>query len=176
MSTAITFIPAFAATTLLLGGLNELSIQLVLVGILGIILHTAITPIDLTSPYPNFDNYHPTQPPFRDYVLVFGLASLALVALFPRIHPLVSGMPLLHLHLALTSVPRLLQLRSLARSYLALKVRVRSSILAYETISDPFIGYHNRPQPPSHPSHPLPFAHLHRSVDRQLDNPRRRIP
>ena len=90
MSSATAFIPTFATITLLLGGFNDLSVQLTLVGILGIILHTAITPTDLSGPYPNFDNY-PTQPPPRDYVLVFGLASLALGALFSRVRPLVSG-------------------------------------------------------------------------------------
>ena len=42
------------------------------------------TTTELSGPYPNFDNYHPTPPPFRDYVLVFGLAGLVLVALFSR--------------------------------------------------------------------------------------------
>ena len=98
MSTATTFIPAFATITLLMGGFNELSIQLTLVGILAIILHTAITPTDLPGPYPNFDNYHPTQPPFRDYVLAFGLASLGFVALFSRIYSSVSGSVFLYLN------------------------------------------------------------------------------
>lgn len=92
MSTAPTFIPAFAAITLLIGSFNGFSVQLMLVGVLVIILHTAMTPTErLSGPYPNFDNYHPTQPPFRDCVLVFGLASLGLVALFSRVYPLVSG-------------------------------------------------------------------------------------
>lgn len=98
MSTAATLIPAYAAITLLMGGFNGLSIQLTLVGILAIIIHAAITPTDLSGPYPNFDNYHPTQPPFRDYVLVFGLASLALAALFSRIYPFVSSFTLLCLN------------------------------------------------------------------------------
>lgn len=91
MSTAATFIPAFAAITLVLGGANEFSIQSMLVGILAIFIHTALSPVDLSNPYPNFDNYRPVQPPFRDYVLVFGLVSLWLVVLFSRIYPLVSG-------------------------------------------------------------------------------------
>ena len=90
MSTETTVILTFAAITLLLGGLNELSVQLTLVGILAIILHAAITPTDLSDMYPNFDNHNPTQPPLRDYVLVFGLASLVLVSLLSRTHPLVS--------------------------------------------------------------------------------------
>jgi hypothetical protein len=89
MPTAASFIPTFVAITLLLGGANELNIQLMLAGILGIVLHTALSPADLSGPYPNFDNYHPEQPPFRDHVLVFGLAGLMLVALFLRIYPLV---------------------------------------------------------------------------------------
>jgi hypothetical protein len=84
-------IPTFAATTLLLGSFNELSVWLTLVGILGIILHTAITPTGLPGPYPNFNNYS-TEPPIQDLLLVFGLASLALVALFSRVRPLVGGL------------------------------------------------------------------------------------
>jgi len=106
MSSAAAFIPTFTAITLLLGGLNGLSIQLTLVGILAITLHTAATPTDF-NPYPNFDDYHPTQPPLRDYVLVFGLVSLMLIALFSRIHPLVSILVLLHLNHILTLVPSL---------------------------------------------------------------------
>ena len=90
MSRAATIIPTFAAITLLLGGLNELNVQLTLVGVLAIVLHAAITPTDPYSMYPDFDNCNPTQPPLRDYVLVFGLASLVLVSLLLRIYPLVS--------------------------------------------------------------------------------------
>ncbi|KAF9649983.1 hypothetical protein BDM02DRAFT_1685664 [Thelephora ganbajun] len=88
MSTATTFIPTFAAITLILGGANELSVQLILIGVLAIILHTTLTPADFSNPYPNFDNYHPTDPPLRDYVLVFGLVTLMLIALISRVHPL----------------------------------------------------------------------------------------
>jgi hypothetical protein len=84
-------IPTFAATTLL-GSFNELSVWLTLVGILGIILHTAITPTGPPGSYPNFDNYSDPQPPFQDLVLVFGLANLVLVALFSRVRPLVGGL------------------------------------------------------------------------------------
>ena len=97
MPTAISFIPTFAAVTLLLGGFNELGVQLTLIGIFAIILHEAMTPIDPFGSYPNFDNYHPIQPPLRDYVLVFGLASIVLVALYLRIHPLASCLTLPHL-------------------------------------------------------------------------------
>lgn len=121
MSPAVALIPTFAAITLLLGSFNELSVRLALIGILGIILHTATTPTDPSGPYPNFDNY-PTQPPFRDYVLVFGLASLALVALFFRVRPLVGGLILSYLKHVLTSVRRL---RSSAHGQPALKFRVR---------------------------------------------------
>lgn len=92
MSTAATFIPTFVAAILVLGGANEFSIQLMLVGVLSIITHTALSPVDPSGLYPNFDNYHPVQPPFRDYVLVFGLASLMFVALFSRIYPLASNL------------------------------------------------------------------------------------
>lgn len=91
MSTAATLIPTFAAITIFTGGLTELSVQLTFIGILAILLHAAITPSDLYGLYPNFDDPHPIQPPFRDYVLVFGLAGLALLALFSRICPLVGG-------------------------------------------------------------------------------------
>ena len=125
MSTAVAFIPAFATITLLIGGFNDLSVQLTLVGILAIILHTAITPTELSGPYPNFDNYHPTQPPFRDYVLVFGLASLGLVALFSRFYPLVSGFLLQYITI-FTPVRHLFQLWSSPRDQPVLEVRVRS--------------------------------------------------
>jgi hypothetical protein len=91
MSTAVKFIPTFATITLLIGGFNKLGVQLTLVGILAIILHTVMTPTELPGPYPNFDNYHPSQPPLRDYVLVFGLTSLGLIALFSKFYTLVSG-------------------------------------------------------------------------------------
>ena len=94
MATAV--IPAFTATTLLLGGFNEFSIQLTLVGVLSITLHALITPTDLPGRYPNFDAYTPTQPPLRDYVLVSFLASLVFVSLISRIHSLVSGSVLFH--------------------------------------------------------------------------------
>ena len=88
---SMTVIPTFAITTLLLGGFNDLSVQLALVGVLSITVHALITPADgVPGPYPNFDNYTPTQPPLRDHVLVFGLASLLLVSLVSRIYPLVS--------------------------------------------------------------------------------------
>lgn len=103
MSKVTTVIYTFAAITLLLGGLNELSVQLTLVGILAIILHTAITPADPFGMYPDFDSYSPTQPPLRDYVLVFGLASLVLVSLLSRTHHLVSESVPLCLNQVLTS-------------------------------------------------------------------------
>ena len=94
MSTTATLIPTFATITLIAGGFTELSVQLTLAGIFAIFLHAAITPSDLHGLYPNLDNPYPTYPPFRDYVLVFGLASLVLLALFSRIYPLVSGLRL----------------------------------------------------------------------------------
>ena len=94
MSTTATLIPTFAAIILLMGGFTELSVHLTLTGILAILLHAAITPSDIYGLYPNFDDPYPTHPPFRDYVLVFGLASLVLLALFSRIYPLVSGLHL----------------------------------------------------------------------------------
>jgi len=177
MSTAATFIPAFAAITLLIGGFNELSMQLTLVGILAIILHTAITSTEerLSCPYPSFDNYHLTQPPFRDYVLVFGLASLGLVALFSRFYPLVSGFLLLfinHTYLGFPSLPALFICSWPARS------QCPSALVPYSQmrLPDPSIGYRSRSQLLSHPSHSLPFALLHWSVDSLRVNPRRRIP
>lgn len=92
MSTATTLIPTFAAITLIAGGHTEISVQLTLTGILVILLHAAITPSDLYGLYPNFDDPHPIHPPFRDYVLVFGLAGLVFLALFSRIYPLVGGL------------------------------------------------------------------------------------
>ena len=176
MSTAATIIPTFAAVTLLLGGFNEISAKLTLVGILGIIVHAAITPADLLGPYPNFDNYHPTQPPLRDYALVFGLASIVLVILFSRIYPLVSDTVLSCLARVLISV-RLSQLRPLARATRkALQACLRSCgllvrqpnippgqsapkvqvclfplFLTDVAFVDPPIGYHSRPQFPSNP-------------------------
>ena len=106
MPTATTFIPTFCAIILALGGTNGFSIQLMLIGTLATIIHAAWSPPDLTTPYPNFDDYHPTQPPFRDYVLVFGLAGLILVALFSRIRPSVSDFfPLLYLNNSWSFVP-----------------------------------------------------------------------
>lgn len=207
MPTAATFIPTFTAITLLLGGFNELSVRLTLVGIFAITLHTAVTPIDLNL-YPNFDDYHPSQSPFRDYVLVFGLVSLMLIALFSRIRPLVSVLVLLHLNHVLTSIPpsplpssscswdvlpgghckcafdhadwwdvkpvHLLVIPSSTSRYVFLL------FLEYETLADPSIGYRGRPRRPFHPSPPpivpLPFAHLHQSMDRHCVDPRRRIP
>jgi hypothetical protein len=96
-----TTIPAFAAITLLFGGVNEVSLRLTLVGVLATILHAALSPESLSGPHPNFDNYHPQQPPLRDYVLVFGLASLVLAALLWRIHPTVSCFALFYLNYSL---------------------------------------------------------------------------
>jgi hypothetical protein len=84
-SNAVPFIPAFAAMVSPLGRVNELSIQLILIGIFTIIIHAALPPTNVSSPYLNFGNYHPEQPPLRDHVLVFGIASLALVVLITRI-------------------------------------------------------------------------------------------
>ncbi|KAF9789341.1 hypothetical protein BJ322DRAFT_1018021 [Thelephora terrestris] len=81
-------IPLFAAVTLLFGGANQLSAQLIIAGVLAITAHAAFSPANLSSPYPNFEIYHPEQPPFRDYVLVFGLASLLLVTLISRVRQL----------------------------------------------------------------------------------------
>ena len=102
MPTAVSFIPVFAVITLLLGGTNELSNWLILVGILSINIHATLPPADPSSPFPNFDNYHPQQPPFRDYILVFGLASLMLVALISRTHRLVIVSVVSHLNRSLT--------------------------------------------------------------------------
>lgn len=110
MSTTATIIPVFGAITLLISGFNKLGAQLTFVGILAIILHAAITPTELSGPYPDFDNYHPTQPPFRDYVLVFGLAGLVLVALFSRFCPSVSGFLLLYINHTYFGSPSLLAL------------------------------------------------------------------
>lgn len=90
MSAAAQLTPIFAVIILLLGAANSLSIQLILVGILAIAVHTALSPVNPYGSYPNFDKYHPEQPSPRDYVLVFGLAGLVLVALFSRIQSLVS--------------------------------------------------------------------------------------
>jgi len=84
MSKTAMFISAFATTTLLIGNLSGLSVQLTFVGILVIMLCAAVTPTGLPGSYVEFDGYYPTQAPFRDYVLAFGLASLGLVALFPK--------------------------------------------------------------------------------------------
>lgn len=91
MSTTAAVIPIFTALTLLLGGFGELNLRLTLIGVFGITMHAAITP-NPPCFYTNFDTYNPTQPPLRDYVLVFGLASVVLVSLFLRIYPLVSGL------------------------------------------------------------------------------------
>ncbi|KAF9789294.1 hypothetical protein BJ322DRAFT_1105154 [Thelephora terrestris] len=85
---ATPLIPLFAAVTLLFGGANQLSAQLIIAGVLAITTHAAFSPANLSSPYPNFEIYHPKQPPLRDYVLVFGLASLLLVTLISRVRQL----------------------------------------------------------------------------------------
>ncbi|KAF9785416.1 hypothetical protein BJ322DRAFT_828980 [Thelephora terrestris] len=84
-SNAVPFIPAFAAMVSPLGRVNELSIQLILIGIFTISIYAALPPTNLSSSYPNSGNYHLEQPPLRDHVLVFGIASLTLVVLISRI-------------------------------------------------------------------------------------------
>jgi hypothetical protein len=45
-----------------------------------------------------------------------------------------------------------------------------------EILANPSIGYYGKPLPPSHPPPPLPFAHLHHSVDHHRVNPYYRVP
>ena len=118
-----TTIPAFAAITLLFGGVNEVSLRLTLVGVLATILHAALSPENLSVPYPDFDNYHPRQPPLRDYMLVFGLASLMLAALLSRIHPMVSCFALFYFNYLLC----FLQFWSLVRATRRRLVSIRTS-------------------------------------------------
>ena len=90
MSIAAVFVSAFATITLLIGSFGGLNVHLTFAGFLTIILCTIMTPTEPLGSYPDFDCY-PTQPPFRNYVLVFGLASLGFVALILRFYLSASG-------------------------------------------------------------------------------------
>lgn len=71
----------------------------------------------------------------------------------------------------------LLQAQSLVRGQPVPKVQVRSFLFSSnEGLADSSVGYQSRPQPSSYLSHPFPFAHLRRRVDRHHIDPRRWFP